>query len=409
MVPRGGAAAQIPLIDPEPPVEWRAPMPDLRFDVAIIGGGIIGTSIAWHLAKRGCRSVAVVEKEVNPGMGSTAKAAGGIRAQFASRINVALSALSIPAFERFTAEVGTEVVFNQAGYLWFTNRPADMAAFEKNVALQRKYGLDVKLLDRAGVSRLAPYVRIDDIVGGTFHQKDGYAPPADFVLGYTKASKSMGVTYLCDCPVTGATVRGGAVVEIKTSQGAVRADRVVIAAGAWSRLVGAMMGVAVPIEPVRRQCLVTNPIREGMKHPIPMTIDFATGVYMHSESGGVLIGLADPSEKPGFDETVNPDFIEKIVQLAMDRVPLLESASIQSSWGGLYEVTPDHHPIIGAVPGLGNVILAAGFSGHGVMHAPATGTLVAEMLLDGKTSLDLAPLRFSRFKEHDLVQETHVI
>jgi sarcosine oxidase subunit beta len=383
-------------------------MADLSCDVAIVGAGIIGTSIAYHLAKGGCRNVAVIDRESSPGMGSTAKAAGGIRAQFASRINVELSALSLPAFERFAKEMDCDADFRQAGYLWFTNRAADMKAFEANVKQQRGFGLDVKLLDGPGVARLAPYLKSDDLAGGTFHQKDGYAPPADYVAGYHKESKRLGVTYVLEAPVTAATVRDRRVTELRTSKGTVAAKQVVIAAGAWSKPLGAMMGVEIPIEPVRRQCLVTHPIREGMNHPIPMSIDYATGVYMHSESGGVLIGLADKKEPPGFNETVDMDFIARIVELAMARVPVLESSSILTQWAGLYEVTPDHHPIIGPLP-LENVTLAAGFSGHGVMHAPAAGQLVAERLLGRTSAIDLSPLRYSRFREGALIEETHVI
>jgi sarcosine oxidase subunit beta len=384
-------------------------MADLTCDIAIVGAGIIGTSIAWHLAKSGVGNVVVLEREPNPGMGSTAKAAGGIRAQFASRINVELSALSIPAFERFPKELNSEVVFNQAGYLWVTNRAADLKAFETNVKQQRSFGLDVKLLDRRGIEKLAPYLKLDDLVGGTFHGRDGYAPPADYVMGYFKESKRLGVTYLTGTPVTGATVANGRLTALKTPQGEVRAERVVLATGAWSKTLGPMIGVEIPIEPVRRQCLVTHPIREGMNHPIPMTIDYATGIYLHTESGGVLIGLADKSEPPSFNENADPDFIARIVELAMARVPVLETSSILTQWGGLYEITPDHHPIIGAVPPIANVTIAAGFSGHGVMHAPAAGQLVAELLMGKKTSIDISSLRFSRFREGAMISETHVI
>src|ERR1043166_2811349 len=171
-------------------------MTDRRFDVAIIGAGIIGVSIAWHLARRGCTSVAVLDKEIAAGMGSTAKAAGGIRAQFSSEINIRLSQMSIEQFERFPQEMGVEVVFNQAGYLWMATKPAEMKMFEANAALQRRCGLDVELLDRAGVAKKAPFVRSEDILGGAFHGKDGYAPPADYVMGYHKKAKELGVTFL---------------------------------------------------------------------------------------------------------------------------------------------------------------------------------------------------------------------
>ncbi len=383
-------------------------MADLRCDVAIIGAGIIGTSLAWHLAKAGARDVVVVEREVNPGLGSTAKAAGGIRAQFGSDINVRLSKLSIEAFERFGAEVGVDVQFNQAGYLWIATTAAEMKLFEKNVALQRSRGLDVRLLTRAEVAAKAPYVRLDDVAGGTFHQKDGYAPPADYVMGYHKASKALGVRYLLETEVTGVTVRDGAARGLLTSRGAIAAEHVVCAAGAWSGQVGKMAGLDVPIQPVRRQCFVTSPL-PALPHPIPMTVDYTSGVYVHTESGGVLVGLADKSEPPSFNQAVDPAFIERMAELAMHRIPALEQASILTSWAGLYEMTEDHHPILGAVPGLKNFWMAAGFSGHGVMHGPATGRLVAQLILGREPEIDLSPLRYGRFRERDLIAETHVI
>ncbi|MBI2931100.1 MAG: FAD-binding oxidoreductase [Planctomycetes bacterium] len=383
-------------------------MTEHSYDIAIIGAGIVGASIAYHLAKRGCTNVVVVEKEINPGMGSTSKAAGGIRAQFNSRINVELSQMSISAFERFPQEMGVDVVFNQVGYLWIATRPEDLRLFERNVADQRKLGLDVQLLDREGVRRKAPYVRMDDVLGGTFHQKDGYAPPADYVMGYCKRAKEMGVRILLGTAVTGLIVQNGAVAGVRTAAGEIHAERVVCSAGAYSGKIGEMIGVEIPVQPVRRQCFVTEPIRE-LPHPIPMTVDYTTGVYMHSESGGVLIGLADKDEPPSFNENIDWSFVEKVAELAMRRVPILEQAQVRTGWAGLYEVTPDHHPIIGDLPGVKGFTLATGFSGHGVMHAPATGQLVAELLTTGRTSLDLRPLRWSRFREGDLIKETHVI
>ena len=376
-------------------------MADQRFDVAIVGAGIIGASIAWHLAERGCTSVAVLEKESAPGMVSTAKAAGGIRALFSSEINIRLSQLSIPRFEAFPREMGVDVVFNQVGYLWMATKPEQMRVIEANAVLQRKCGLGIELLDRAGVVRKAPYVRSDDLLGGVFHAKDGYAPPADYVMGYNKKAKELGVTFLFGEEVTGREGRG-----LKTKSGTVTAEKIVIAAGAYSGKLGEMLGIQLPVQPVRRQCFVTEPIPE-LPHPIPMTVDYTSGVYMHTESGGLLIGKADRKEPPSFNENADWSFLEEVAGLAMDRVPTLEKAAIRTGWGGLYEVTPDHHPILGAVgPGF---FAACGFSGHGVMHAPATGQLMAELLLDGKTSLDISCLRLGRFAEGKPIVETNVI
>ena len=383
-------------------------MPDLSCDVAIIGGGIIGTALAWNLAKAGCRDVAVVEREINPGLGSTAKAAGGIRAQFGSDINVRLSKLSLELFESFSRDVGMAVDFVQAGYLWVATTPREMETFRRNVDLQRSRGLDVRLLDRDGVAGKAPYVRLDDVAGGTFHQRDGYAPPADYVLGYHQASKALGVRYLLETEVTGVAVSNGAAAGLRTSRGEIRANRVVCAAGAFSGQVGKMIGLDIPVLPVRRQCFVTEKISD-LPHPIPMTIDYTSGVYCHTESGGVLVGMADKDEPPSFNQNVDYPFLEKMAERAMHRIPRLETAAIKTQWAGLYEVTPDHHPILGELPGLKNFFLATGFSGHGVMHAPATGKLMTELLMTGKTSIDIRPLRYERFREGDLIRETHVI
>lgn len=377
-------------------------MADQRFGVVIIGAGIIGTSIAWHLARAGRKDVAVLEKEATAGLGSTSKAAGGIRVQFSSPVNVELSRLSIERFEKFEQEMGVAAPFTQAGYLWMASTPEQMQLFEKNAALQRSRGLKIDVLDRAGVAAKAPYVRSDDLLGGVFHARDGYASPADFVAGYEKRARDLGVKFFYGEEVTGREGR-----TVKTKSGSFAAEHVVIAAGAWSGRLGGLFGLEIPVKPVRRQCFVTEPMPE-FPHPIPMTIDYTTGVYMHSESGGLLIGKADKEEPPGFNENADYGFLEKVAELAMDRVPALENARIRTGWGGLYEVTPDNHPLIGAA-GEPGWWLACGFSGHGVMHAPATGMLVAELLTTGKTSIDLAPLRLSRFKDGSPNLETNVI
>jgi len=377
-------------------------MADMRFGVVIIGAGIVGTSIAYHLARAGRSDVAVLDKEPAAGMGSTAKAAGGIRAQFSSAINIELSRLSIERFERFPEEMGVPVAFTQAGYLWMATAPEHLRLFEANAALQKRHGLAIELLDRAGVAKKAPYVRTDDLLGGVFHGRDGYASPADYVLGYQKKAKELGASFFFGEEVTGREGR-----TVRTKSGSFAAEHVVIAAGAFSGKLGRLCGFEIPVQPVRRQCFVTEPMAE-FPHPIPMTIDYGTGVYMHSESGGLLIGKADKDEPPSFNENVDYGFLEKVAELAMGRVPALENARIRTGWGGLYEVTPDNHPVIGAA-GEPGWWVACGFSGHGVMHAPATGMVMAELLLTGRPSLDVSCLRLSRFREGKPMVETNVI
>jgi sarcosine oxidase, subunit beta len=372
-----------------------------KHDIVIIGAGIVGTSIACHLAMMGRPHVAVIDKAEAPGLGSTAKAAGGIRAQFSSDINIELSKLSLDRFERFPKEIGVDVPFTQAGYLWIATRPEEMNVFERNAERQRRHGLAIELLDRAGVAAKAPYARTDDVLGGVFHARDGYASPADYVMGYHKKAKDLGVTFYFDHEVTGR--RGRAVL---TTSGEIEGDRVILAAGAWTGRLGEILGFDIPIRPVRRQCFTTEPFPE-LPHPIPMTVDYTSGVYLHSESGGVLVGKADKDEPAGFNETADFGFVERVAELATRRVPALERATVRTSWAGLYEVTPDHHPLIGEIAE--GYWIAAGFSGHGVMHAPATGMLVAELLVTGRSSLDISSLRLSRFKEGQPIVETNVI
>ena len=372
-----------------------------KHDIVIIGAGIVGTSIACHLALLGCRGVAVLDKEPAAGMGSTAKAAGGIRAQFSSDINIELSKISLDRFESFPEEMGVEAAFTQAGYLWIATQPEEMKIFERNAERQRRHGLQIEVLDRPGVARKAPYVKTEDVVGGVFHGRDGYASPADYVMGYHKKARELGVEFHFGQEVTGR--RGRTVL---TTTGEFEGERVVLAAGAWSGRLGELFGFEIPIRPLRRQCFTTEPFPE-LPHPIPMTVDYTSGVYLHSESGGLLVGKADKDEPPGFNETVDYGFVERVAALAMDRVPALERATVRTAWGGLYEVTPDHHPLIGEI-GEGFWI-AAGFSGHGVMHAPATGMLLSELLVTGRSSLDISCLRMSRFKEGKPIVETNVI
>jgi len=377
-------------------------MADRRFGVVVIGAGIVGTSIAYHLARAGGKDVAVIDKEPAAGMGSTAKAAGGIRAQFSSDINIELSRVSIERFEKFPQEMGIPVEFTQAGYLWMGTRPEHLRIFESNAALQRRHGLQIELLDRAGVVKKAPYVKSDDLLGGVFHARDGYASPADYVMGYHKKAKELGASFFFGEEVTGREGR-----TVRTASGSFAADHVVIAAGAYSGKLGEKLGFEIPVSPVRRQCFVTEPMAE-FPHPIPMTVDFGTGVYMHTESGGLLIGKADKNEPASFNENVDYGFLEQVAELAMGRVPALENARIRTGWGGLYEVTPDHHPVIGAA-GEPGWWVACGFSGHGVMHAPATGMVMSELLTTGRSSLDVSSLRLSRFKEGKPMVETNVI
>jgi sarcosine oxidase subunit beta len=376
-------------------------------DVVIVGGGIIGASIAYHLTKKGIRNVIVVERD-RLGSGSTGKNAGGIRLQFSSEINVRLSQRSLPHIERFKDEIGTDPHFNQVGYLFLITEERDVAAFERSLAMWSRLGVPARKVSANEVKALFSEVRTDDVRFGTFCAKDGYADPSSMLNGYVARAREGGATFIENAEVTAILCSNGGVAGVKAGDNEFAARTVVDAAGPWAALVAKLAGIDIPIQPLRRHIFVTEAV-PGLDREFPLTIEFATGLYAHRESGGVLLGMADPNEKPAFDDSVNWDFMPAVVERALSRFPLLERTSIKTAWAGLYEDTPDKHPILGRVDGVDGFITAAGFSGHGVMHAPATGELIAELIADGRTSLDLAPLSASRFGAGQLVREHNVI
>ena len=376
-------------------------------DTVIVGGGVIGASIAYHLATRGLRDIVVLERETL-GSGSTSKNAGGIRMQFSSEINVRLSQRSIPRFEAFEEEMGIDPVFRQVGYLFLITADRDVASFERSLALWKRLGVPAIRIDRDAVRALFPEIVTDDVLFATFCAKDGHADPNSILQGYVHRARDLGARFVEGAAVTAIERADGRVTAVHAGGDRIACTLVIDAAGAWAGEVGRLAGVDLPIVPLRRQIFVTERVPD-LDREFPLTIEFASGLYMHRESGGVLLGMADPKDRPGFDASVNWDFLPDVVERAMARLPLLEQATVRTGWGGLYENTPDRHPIVGRVDGLDGFLCAAGFSGHGLMHAPAIGELVAELVADGRTSLDLTALRASRFAQGDVVPEHNVI
>ena len=376
-------------------------------DVVIVGGGIIGASIAYHLTKKGVRDVLVLERD-RLGSGSTGKNAGGIRLQFSSEINVKLSQRSLPHIERFAEEIGTDPNFHQVGYLFLITEDRDVGAFERSLAMWARLGVPARRVTSDEAKRLFPHARTDDVRLGTFCAKDGYADPSSMLNGYVARAREAGVTFVEDAAVVAISCTNGRVAGVRTTAEEIGARTVVNAAGPWAGEVAKLAGLDLPIQPLRRHIFVTEPV-PGLQDDFPLTIEFATGLYAHRESGGVLLGMADPNEKPSFDDSVNWDFMPTVVERALARFPILERTSIKTGWAGLYEDTPDKHPILGKVDAIEGFINAAGFSGHGIMHAPATGELMAELIVDGRASLDISALSLSRFKTGQLVREHNVI
>jgi sarcosine oxidase subunit beta len=381
-------------------------------DVIIVGGGIVGSSIAYHLTEAGCRNVLVLERETQQGKGSTGKSMGGVRAQFATLINIRMSLYSIPFFARFDEVMGYPSGYRPQGYLFVATTLAHMDYLHENYRRQVAAGLaEVRLLDAPDVAAVAPELRHDDILGGSFCATDGFVDPHSVMTGFMRKAMERGARLLRDTAVTGIAVDARGVAGVETSRGFVGCRTVVNAAGAWAGNVARLAGVALPVEPLRRMLVPTEPF-DKVSPRSPMVVDMNTGFHYRPEGRGLLLAWNDPEETPGFKLNFDPAFIEKVLTRGALRLPCLEEAEVnpRRAWAGLYEMTPDHHPVLGPVEQVPGFYLANGFSGHGVMHSPATGRIMADLILHGHSDLmDTLPLGFDRFAAGRLLHETAVL
>ena len=382
-------------------------------EVVIIGGGIVGASIAWHLTEAGCRDVLIVERESHQGKGSTGKSMGGVRAQFATRPNIQMSLYSIPFYAAFEERLGQPSEYRPQGYMFVATKPSHLEYLRTNQALQKSLGLTkVSMVTREEIVERVPQLRNDDILGGSFCATDGFVDPYSVMVGFTTVACERGAKVWRSAEVTEIRCGGTKGFDLKTSRGLVSAKTIVNAGGAWARDVAAMAGIDLPVEPLRRMLVPTEPF-DGVSHAIPMVIDMTNGFHFRPESLGFLLAWNDPEETPGFKTDFVPSFIEKILERAADRVPCFENLAInpKRAWAGLYEMSPDHHSILGPVPEVEGFFCANGFSGHGVMHAPATGKILADLITTGKTSLvdEVEALSPARFAKGELLHETAVL
>jgi sarcosine oxidase, subunit beta len=373
------------------------PLSNRTADVVVIGGGIMGASTAYHLARRGCTNVVVLESAEMFGLGSTGLNAGGIRYQFATAVNIELSKLSIAMMERFPEEMDQELGIKRCGYLFLLDAEADLAQFRANVALQNAHGVQSRIVSREDLLAMVPEVNMDGIIGGSWCARDGLVDPHGLLQGYISNARKLGATLRCGMPATAIDATGGRVRSVTTPDGTIETSCVVIAAGPWSGQVGALAGINLPIQPIRRQIAVTAAIPD-LRSDFPFVIDFSRSLYFHREGNGILTGMSNNNEPPGFDTRVDDDWRERHIEAAMERLPLLGDAEIAAEWAGLYEVTPDDQPILGRIPDVEGIVVCAGFSGHGLMHGPASGLLIAEEILDERArTIDIDSLRFGRF------------
>lgn len=381
-----------------------------KFDVVIVGAGIVGTCMAYWLAKKGVKSIAVLEKGIGPGNESTGKSAGGIRAQFSNEINIRMMIDAVKFYETFEKEIGGHIDFVQSGYLFMVTTDELKKSFQQNVQLQRRLGLKVEELTPAQIKAKAPYVNTEDVIYGTFCPTDGYADPTGAAQALWQWTRERGVKYFFQAEVKGVKTQGNRVLSVVTDQGEFEGSLFLNGAGAWSNELAKMANTEVPVYPLRRMLFITKPIpTDVIPAVIPMTIDMDTGFYCRRESGGLLLGMEDDREPPGFNLTLQWEWLEVLIEKAMPRIPYLEQCEIMRGWAGLYDQSPDHSAVLGRVPGTANFFIVSGFSGHGFMQAPIATRLVAELMIDGKASIDITPLRCERFKENQPMHEANVI
>lgn len=377
-------------------------------DIVVIGGGVMGASTAYHLASAGAGTVILLEKEPYYGQGATGRCAGGVRYQFATEINVRLSIASLAMLESFEQDTGQDPLYRKCGYLFVLTQEAGAAKFKINVVMQNQLGVQTQWLDSDEVHARLPMMRFEDALAGTFHADDGLADPNSVVMGYIQRARQLGVTAFTEVDVLDIDVAGNQVKSVVTSSGSIDTHVVVNATGPWAGLIGRMVGLELPITPIRRQMLTTTPLPD-LSADFPFVIDFAQSLYFHREGEGVLTGMSNPNEKPGFDQSIDGEWELVAMHAAADRMPMLESAGRQIGWAGLYEVTPDAHPIFGATP-IDGFFLIGGFSGHGFMHGPISGKLMSEIILEGKSqTVDVSSLDLARFDENRLIFEYNVV
>ncbi len=368
----------------------------------IIGGGVIGTSCAFHLAEAGVEDVVLVERD-QLGSGSSGRAAGGVRAQFSDEINVRLAQRSLRAFADFGRRPGWEIDLHTVGYLFVLTREEEVVEFERGVELQRGLGVPSEIIDRATVRELCPLLEVDDVVAGAFCASDGHATPDSVVQGYAAGARAHGARLVTGCEVTAIDVDECEIRAVQTADGTVQTDTVVCAAGAWSGMLGKLAGVELPVTPLRREILFTEAIPD-LPPRLPMTIDFTTSFYFHREGPGVLMGMPGPGEQPGFDAQMPDDLVPALLAVAERRAPALARVGIRGTWSGFYELTPDHNALIGEATEVSRFIYATGFSGHGFLQGPAVGEVVRDLVTGREPVVDIAPLSVERFRARDALR-----
>lgn len=394
-------------------------------DIVIIGGGVIGTSLAYQLAMRGATNITLLEGNVLA-YGSSGRATGGIRQQFADALDIRFSQEGVHFYQQFTAEQNflpeqpQRPRFYQYGYLFLVTSPASWQAMQQHVALQQSLGVPTQLLTPAEVQRRVPQLNVDDVLGASFCPTDGYSDPGAMAHALAYEAQVRGVTIREHTPVTGIVVERGRVQAIQTPQETINTPVVINATGAYAAFIAQMAGIDdLPVRPLRRQLYLTEPF-EDLPYDVPMTVDMQTGFHFRRRNGTVVFTMPLPTSEQeeqlnaalhpsAFELSVNEAFWEQLHAEMLHRCPTLAHARIARVWSGLYEMTPDEHPVLGKTEVEG-FFCACGFSGHGFMHAPMAAKLLTELLLNGaSTTLDIEQFSIERFRTGKLLATTHLL
>jgi sarcosine oxidase subunit beta len=378
-----------------------------KASVVIIGGGVMGVSIAYHLAAAGVPDVVLVDKN-SFGSGSTCKAAGGVRAQFSDRINIELGLRGLETFENFAERFDQEIDFHKVGYLFLLDSAATVSAFEQSIAVQNELGVPSRMISVAEAKQMSPLISTEGLLAAAFSPTDGHCTPESVVLGYATAARRKGARLIANCAATGIERNDDRIVAVNTEGGRIETDTVICAAGAWSKQVGEWVGVDLPVTPLRRQILITEPV-PGLDPHMPFTIDFGSSFYFHGEGKGLLLGMSYPDETPGFKMNQSDDWLPGLGEAIEHRAPALADVGIASGWAGLYEVTPDHNAIIGEAESVSRFLYATGFSGHGFLMGPAVGEVIRDLYLGEQPFLDISGLDVRRFAGEEIRPEWNII
>ena len=378
-----------------------------RAGVVVIGGGVIGASVACHLAAAGVDVLLLEAHEL--GSGSTCKAAGGVRASFSDPVNVMMGMRGLEVYARFPELYGQQIDFSRQGYLYCLSDPASLAAFSECAALHRSLGVASEIITPEQAAVVSPLVDPSAMLAALWSPEDARATPESVVAGYAAAARRHGAVLATGVRVTGIERSGPDITAVMTTSGIIRTDTVVCAAGAWSGAIGQMAGVELPVAPSRRVIAFTEPLYDSPQ-PWPLTVSFPSTFYFHPEGLGLAFGWSDDEEPDGYDLTVDMErWLERAAPHALRAAPSLLDAGVARSWAGLYENTPDHNQVIGRAVDVPGFLYATGFSGHGFLMAPATGEIVRDLVLGRTPEFDISGLDVRRFTAARVPAERNII